>query len=128
MSTTGNYDLPDTLVKLSAELNDAREYGSRMQRERDDARAEAADNYSHLAQLVTERDQLSAELAAAKADNERMDAELALTKADLFRAKADTERLDWMEATGQRGHYCGTFRGDVLTRAAIDAARKEDKP
>ena len=43
--------------------------------------------------------------------------------------RADRERLDWLE--GQEGHYWAAkrlYRGDQITRAALDIARKEAQP
>ena len=34
----------------------------------------------------------------------------------------DSDRMDWLEKTNERGHYCGIFNGNLLTRKAIDAA------
>jgi hypothetical protein len=58
------------------------------------------------------------------ADQEEIEREIA-------ELQRDRERIDWMEATNQRGHYCGDFAGNLLTRAAIDRAmqpKEETKP
>jgi len=49
-------------------------------------------------------------------------ARVAQLKAAADEGKKDSLRLDWLERTGQRGHYCGTFNGEPLTRSALDAA------
>ena len=43
------------------------------------------------------------------------------------RVQEDAARLDWLESTKQRGHYCGVFSGNLLTRESIDAARAAQK-
>lgn len=47
------------------------------------------------------------------------------TAAQLIAMSKDAKRLDWLEETDQRGHYCGVFRGHILTRAVIDAERNK---
>jgi hypothetical protein len=50
---------------------------------------------------------------------------------EIAELQRDRERIDWLEATNQRGHYCGDFAGNLLTRAAIDRAmqpKEETKP
>ena len=53
--------------------------------------------------------------------------QIAQLEAQLLEARKDAERLDWMERTNQRGHYCGVFSGNLLTRAAIDAAISKER-
>jgi hypothetical protein len=62
----------------------------------------------------------------AKSDYELLQDEMRQLKRENAALRADRERLDWLEE--QEGHYWAAkrlYRGDPITRTAIDSARKE---